>query len=84
MEYLNIEDIEDEKTQADPSPPTPPPLVVDSASGIYLGFDRALTDEEDDETDDETGVVIRCSLKVAEMALQCEACGPDLELYQRR
>ena len=46
---MNKDDIEDEPTHADPSPPTPPPLVVDSASGIYLGFDEALTDEDDDD-----------------------------------
>ena len=39
--------------------------------------------DSDDETDDETDNVIRCSLKMAETTLQCEACGPDLELYQR-
>ena len=27
---------------------------------------------------------IKCSYKVIEMSMQCEACGPDLELYQRR
>ena len=27
---------------------------------------------------------IKCSYKAIEMSLQCEACGPDLELYQRR
>ena len=41
-----------------------------------------LEDSVDDmygESDDED----RCSPKVSKMALQCEACGPDLELYQR-
>ena len=38
--------------------------------------------DSDDEWDNED--VIRCSPKVSKMALQCEACGPDLELYQRR
>ena len=55
MEYLNKDDIEDEQTHSDPSPPTPPPLVVDFVSGIYLGFDGAVTDEE--EIDDEKGNV---------------------------
>ena len=50
---MNKDDIEDEPTHADPSPPTPPPLVVDSASGIYLGFDEALTDEDDDDDEKE-------------------------------
>ena len=36
------------------------------------------------DSDDETDDVIKCSNKVAKMSLQCEACGPDLELYQRR
>ena len=27
---------------------------------------------------------IKCSYKATEMSMQCEACGPDLELYQRR
>ena len=27
---------------------------------------------------------IKCSYKAIEMSMQCEACGPDLELYQRR
>ena len=48
---MNKDDFEDDLTHADPCPPTPPPLVVDSESGIYLGFDEALTDEDDDETD---------------------------------
>ena len=39
--------------------------------------------DSDDETD-ETGDVIKCSIKATEMSLQCEPCGPDLELYQRR
>ena len=52
MAYLNKDDIEDEKTHSDPSPPTPPPLVVDYESGIYLGFDDALTDEDDDDEKD--------------------------------
>ena len=34
------------------------------------------------DSDDASDDVIRCSLKVAKMSLQCEACGPDLELYQ--
>ena len=38
----------------------------------------------DSDSDDETDDVIKCSNKVAKMSLQCEACGPDLELYQRR
>ena len=49
LEYLNKNDTEDAQTHADPSPPTPPPLVVDFVSGIYLGFDDTLTDEDDDE-----------------------------------
>ena len=36
------------------------------------------------DSDDETDDVIKSSLKATEMSLQCEACGPDLELYQRR
>ena len=36
------------------------------------------------DSDDETDDVISCSPKVAKTTLQCEACGPDLELYQRR
>jgi hypothetical protein len=55
LEYLNKDDIEDDHTHSDPSPPTPPPLLVDFVSGIYLGFDEALTDEED--VDDEKGNV---------------------------
>ena len=47
LEYLKKDYIEDELTHADPSPPTPPPLVVDSVSGIYLGFDEALTDDDE-------------------------------------
>ena len=27
---------------------------------------------------------VKCSYKATEMSMQCEACGPDLELYQRR
>ena len=48
---MNKDDIEDDPTHADPSPPTPPPLVVDSESGIYLGFDEALTDEDNDDAE---------------------------------
>ena len=36
------------------------------------------------DSDDETDDVIKCSNKVAKMSLQCEACGPDLELYHHR
>ena len=36
------------------------------------------------DSDDEADDVIKCSNKVAKMSLQCEACCPDLELYQRR
>ena len=39
--------------------------------------------DSDDETD-ETGDVIKCSIKATEMSLQCESCGTYLELYQRR
>ena len=30
------------------------------------------------------GAAIKCSYKATEMSMQCEVCGPDLELYQRR
>ena len=36
------------------------------------------------DSDDETDDVIKRSNKVARMPLQCEICGPDLELHQRR
>ena len=36
------------------------------------------------DSDDEADDVIKCSNKVAKMSMQCEACGPDLELYHRR
>ena len=42
-------------------------------------LEARLEIDSDDESDD----VIRCSPKVSKMALQCEAFGPDLELYQR-
>ena len=48
LEYLNEEDIEDQQRFLKPSPPLPP-LLVDSVSGIYLGFDKAVTDDEDTE-----------------------------------
>ena len=38
----------------------------------------------DSDSDDETDDVIKCSNKVAKMSMQCEACGPDLELYHHR
>ena len=36
------------------------------------------------DSDDEADDVIKRSNKVAKMSMQCEACGSDLELYQRR
>ena len=33
------------------------------------------------DSDDEADDVTKCSNKVAEMSLQCEACGPDLILF---
>ena len=36
------------------------------------------------DSDDEADDVIKCSNKVAKMSMQCEACGPDLELYHHR
>ena len=40
--------------------------------------------DSDDDSGDHSDDVIRCSHKVAKMTLQCEARGPDSELYQRR
>ena len=36
------------------------------------------------DSDDEADDIIKCSNKVTKMSFQCEACGPDLELYHRR
>ena len=40
--------------EKDESPPSP--LLVDSVSGIYLGFDDPLKDEEDEEEEDDQDV----------------------------
>ena len=57
-------------------------------AGLLFGptqYTRRLESSMDPiDSDDESDDVIKCSLKVAKMSLQCEACGPDLELYQRR
>ena len=45
LEYLNDDDVEDLDNELHHTPLTPP-LVVDLASGIYLGFDEELTKEE--------------------------------------
>ena len=46
-------------------------LVCDGKPLMFLMSDVARDLEERDP-------------RLAEMSLQCEACGPDLELYQRR
>ena len=51
LEYLNEADIEDQQRFLKPSPPLPP-LLVDSVSGIYLGFDKEVTDDEDTEIEE--------------------------------
>ena len=45
LEYLNDDDVEDLDKKLHETPLTPP-LVVDLASGIYLGFDEELTEEK--------------------------------------
>ena len=40
--------------EKDDSPPSP--LLVDSVSGIYLGFDDPMKEDEDEEEDDEHAV----------------------------
>ena len=52
LEYLS-KSVEEQMNllEKDESPPSP--LLVDSVSGIYLGFDDPIKDEEDDEEDDE-------------------------------
>ena len=52
---------------------------------VVFGGHLPLSDSDVSDSDDEIDYdIIRCSKKVAKMSLQCEACGPDLELYQRR
>ena len=51
LEYLNNKDVEEQKSLqrvGDDAPPSP--LIVDSVSGIYLGFEDK--EEEDSETED--------------------------------
>ena len=51
---------------------------------VFRGY-LPLPDSDVSDSDDEIDYdIIKCSKKVAKMSLQCEACGPDLELYQRR
>ena len=61
-------------------------VAHDDYSQRQFNVGRAVCEPEDrlgpsdEDADDD---VFRYSPKVAEMALQCEACGPDLELYAR-
>ena len=54
MEYLNKDDLEDQLRLLHPTPPASP-LIVDSVSGIYLGFDEVT--EYDEDTKKENTVV---------------------------
>ena len=56
LEYLNKDDAEDDKQDKIKATCPTSPLLVDSASGIYLGFDESLTDveEQSDEIGDNT------------------------------
>ena len=47
-----------------------------------IGRREAMLHPEPDS--DDPDAAIKCSYKATEMSMQCEACGPDLELYQRR
>ena len=52
---------------------------------VVFGGHLPLSDSDVSDSDDEIDYdIIKCNKKVAKMSLQCEACGPDLELYQRR
>ena len=55
LEYLN-KDVEEQHNTAEKEESPPSPLIVDSVSGIYLGFDDKEESEEDEAPDTaETG-----------------------------
>ena len=76
LDYLNNDVVEVQETRLHQAIP----LVVDSASGIYLGFDEALTDDE--EVNDEDGKTRNIKDHLKEGDVHIKPATEDLETLE--